>query len=538
MKIPPATDWRTDSGANQGRESQAPNAGPPTVSSGAEPKAPDSGKSGVEPEARGAARWRRRLPALGLPAKLLLLTIAFVMLAEVCIFIPSVASFRKNWLMERLNAAQIAALAVEAAPKSGLPMRLRTELLKTAGVHGVALKRNEIRQLVMQADPATHIDDHYDLTDASWWTLIADSIAVFFAPPERIIRVIGIPEMHAGASIEIVMDEGPLKEAIIGFALRILGLSVVISIITAALVYLSLHFLLIRPMTRLTRNMVRFSERPEDASAIITPSGRRDEIGVAEAELAAMQSQLQTLLQQKSRLAALGLAMSKVNHDLRNMLSNAQLISDRLSGVTDPTVQRFAPKLILSLGRAIQLCTETLTYGRAQEPPPKRVLFPLEPLVEEVSEALGLPDHATIRWASNIQTGLLIDADRGHLYRVIANLLRNASQVMDSSGEDPQGASPTGEPPEIRLSAWREKSSVFIVVSDNGPGVPARVRDHLFQAFKSSARKGGTGLGLAISAELVTANGGTIRLEDAPQGASFRIEIPDRAKEAGLRRSA
>jgi signal transduction histidine kinase len=525
MKLPPSSDWRTASGAGKGRDAP-PDAGPAVSEPGAQAGAPD------------AAGLRWRLPPLGLPTKLLLLTIVFVMLAEVCIFVPSIANFRRNWLMEKLTAAQIAALAVEVAPKSGLPMRLRTELLKTAGVHGVALKRNEFRQLVMQADPATHIDDHYDLTNSSSWSLVRDSIKVFFASPDRIIRVIGVPEMHAGASIEIVMDEKPLQDAMIGFALRILGLSIVISIITAALVYLSLHFLLIRPMTRLTWNMVRFSERPEDVSAIILPSGRRDEIGVAEAELAAMQWQISSLLKQKSRLAALGLAMSKINHDLRNMLSSAQLISDRLSGVADPTVQRFAPKLILSLGRAIQLCTQTLTYGRAQEPPPKRALFPLEPLVDEVAEALGLPDHAVMRWVSDIQPGLMIDADRGHLYRVIANLLRNASQVMDPGNGEAPGASPMADAPEIRLAAWREKSIVVIVVSDNGPGVPQKVREHLFQAFKGSVRKGGTGLGLAISAELTAANGGSIRLQDSAAGASFRIEIPDRMDEGALRRSA
>jgi signal transduction histidine kinase len=520
MEIPPNADWRVGSGEKNGRDSPPP-ADQATVR---------------EPEAR---RARRRLPALGLPSKLLLLTIAFVMIAEVCIFVPSIANFRKNWLMERLTAAQIAALAVEVAPKSGLPARLRTELLNTARVHGVALKRNQIRQLVMQADPATHINDHYDLSDASWWTLVEDSLAVFVSSPDRIIRVIGVPEMHAGASIEVVMDEAPLKNAMVGFALRILGLSIVISIVTATLVYLSLHFMLIRPMTRLTRNMVGFSERPEDGGAIIVPSGRRDEIGVAEAELAAMQRQIASLLQQKSRLAALGLAMSKVNHDLRNMLSNAQLISDRLAGVTDPTVQRFAPKLILSLGRAINLCTETLTYGRAQEPPPKRAPFLLEALVDEVAEGLGLPDHATIRWVSNIQPGLMLNADRGHLYRVISNLLRNASQVMEGgNGPSPSGAAASTEPPEIRLAAWKEKSTVIIAVSDNGPGVPQKVRDHLFQAFKGSMRKGGTGLGLAISAELIAANGGTIKLQDSVAGAVFRIEIPDHAHLAALKRSA
>src|SRR4029079_9562465 len=112
-----------------------------------------------------------------------------------------------------------------------------------------------------------------------------------------------------------------------------------------------------------TRYMLRFSENPEDASRIIVPSQRRDEIGTAERELAHMQSELTQTLQQKNRLAALGLAVSKISHDLRNMLASAQLISDRLGSLPDLTVQRFAPKLIASLGRAISFCEGTLRFG-------------------------------------------------------------------------------------------------------------------------------------------------------------------------------
>ena len=99
-------------------------------------------------------------------------------------------------------------------------------------------------------------------------------------------------------------------------------------------------------------------------------TGRGDEIGVAERELASMQRQLSSLLAQKNRLAQLGMAVSKINHDLRNMLANAQLISDRLVAIPDPTVQRFVPKLIASLDRAIQFCNASLQFGGSQKRPP------------------------------------------------------------------------------------------------------------------------------------------------------------------------
>ena len=331
-----------------------------------------------------------------------------------------------------------------------------------------------------------------------------------------------VGEPVADDKILIVLPEGALKAAMFRYGLNILGLSIIISVITAALVYFALNNMFVQPMMRITRNIMSFSQNPEDASRIMVPSQRHDEIGIAERGLAHMQADLVHTLQQKSRLAALGLAVSKISHDLRNMLANAQLISDRLGSLPDPTVQRFAPKLIGSLDRAISLCESTLRFGRAEESPPRRERMPLRVLVADVGEGLGLPrDDGIIAWTVDVDARLLIDADRDQLYRVLSNLCRNALQALEQQ-EGSQGG-------HIRVSALRKGTRVTIDVNDNGPGVPEKARAHLFQAFQGSARKGGTGLGLAVAHELVTAHGGSIRLMDAPRGTQFRIEIPDRA---------
>jgi signal transduction histidine kinase len=231
-----------------------------------------------------------------------------------------------------------------------------------------------------------------------------------------------------------------------------------------------------------------------------------------------MQNELSQTLSQKTRLAGLGLAVSKISHDLRNMLSSAQLLSDRLAEVRDPTVQRLVPKLIASLDRAIRLCVQTLDFGQAQEPPPKRARFELAPLVAEVGDALGLPREGAIDWETDLEDGLEVDADRDQLYRVLANLCRNAVQALESE-PDCIGA--------IRVFARRNGAVVTIDVADTGPGVPEQARKRLFQAFHSVARRGGTGLGLAISAELVMAHGGQIELVSNDGGATFRVTIPD-----------
>ncbi|MFP4539171.1 MAG: sensor histidine kinase, partial [Dichotomicrobium sp.] len=256
---------------------------------------------------------------MGLSAKLLWLTILFVMLAEVLIFVPSVANYRQTWLEERLMAARIAALSVEAAPVGMLSPDLRTELLDTAKVEAVALKREDFRSLLLEKEMPSEIDAHYDLRSASWLTLIGDALYTIVAPEGRTIRVIGPVQAGNGAFIEILLDESLLKAAMFRYGLNILALSLLISVIAAALVYLSLNWLLVKPISRITRNMTAFGEDPEDSSRVIAPSQRMDEIGVVESELADMQNQLSGLLRQKSRLAALGLAVSKINHDLRNM---------------------------------------------------------------------------------------------------------------------------------------------------------------------------------------------------------------------------
>lgn len=474
-----------------------------------------------------AATAERR--GVGLSAKLLLLTIIFVMLAEILIFVPSVANFRITWLTDRLTGARLAALATQAARDGNVPDALRNELLRTAQVRAVSWVRNNERRMVLPPDAPAEIDDVYDFRasarPAGLWgelslrmRLIWDALAVFIAKDGRIIRVLGEPVM-AGDQMDIVLPEAPLKVAMIRYGLNVLGLSIIISIITAALVYFALNSLFVQPMMRITRNILRFSENPEDASRIIVPSQRHDEIGTAERELAHMQGELTHTLHQKSRLAALGLAVSKISHDLRNMLASAQLMSDRLRSLPDPTVQRFAPKLIASLDRAINFSESTLRFGRAEEAAPRREPTPLLPLVTEVGDGLGLPREDTVAWAIEMDEALRIDADRDQLYRVLSNLCRNALQAIEQL--DPVKG-------RISVGATRNGRSVTISVADDGPGVPERARAHLFQAFQGSVRAGGTGLGLAVAHELIAAHGGTIRLLDTPHGTTFQIEIPDR----------
>jgi signal transduction histidine kinase len=460
----------------------------------------------------------------GLSGKVLLLTIVFVMLGEVLIFLPSIANFRIQWLKGRVAQAEIAALAAEAAPNETLSSDLRGEILRSAGALVISLEKGGSRKLVLRADGDYMIDASFDLRKTMWYDAIRDAFGTLMVGDERVISVIDKPPNMSGDNIEIALAERTLRAAMFGYGINILLLSIFLSLLVAGMIFAALNWVLVKPMQRLTRNMVAFGRNPEDFSRIISPTERRDEIGTAERELHDMQTELASMLQQKNHLAALGLAVSKVSHDLRNMLTSAQLISDRLTAVEDPTVKRFAPKLIGSLDRAIEFLSQTLKFGRAQELPPQREKLVLKEIVNEVVETAVVQASSRITLFNNVPASVSIDADREQLIRVLTNLARNAIQAIEAL----QGEAPEAPDGKITLRATREGSVTTIEIHDNGPGVPNQVRETLFQAFQSAARQGGTGLGLAIAAELVRAHGGDIHLhESSDAGTCFRLSIPD-----------
>ncbi|HSZ96016.1 MAG TPA: HAMP domain-containing sensor histidine kinase [Bradyrhizobium sp.] len=463
---------------------------------------------------------RARLPRrLGLSGKLLLLTIPLVMIAEVLIYVPSIANFWMNRLNARLASANTAALVLDAAPSGMVPESLAHQILDSIGARAVAIKLGQQRRLLASANLPPAIDHDVDMRTLTAWSSIVTSFEMMLETGNQAIRIIG-PAPGGGQFIEVVVDEVPLRKAMYLFSRNLLLVSLAIAILTAALVYFALHFLFVRPMRRLTESLVSFHENPESSARIIVPSNRSDEIGVAERELSDMQRDLVSMLHQKSRLAALGLAVSKINHDLRNLLASSQLLSDQLASVPDPRVQRFAPKLMRSLERAIAFCQSTLSYGRAQEAAPDRRMILIEPVVAEVRESAGLASDTSITWISAIERGLAIDADPDQLFRVLLNLVRNAEQALE------------GQPAtQIRITGRREGAVAIVEVSDTGPGIPPATRENLFKAFQTSGRPGGSGLGLAIAAELVGAHGGQIHLVEGTIGATFRITIPDRPVE-------
>lgn len=463
----------------------------------------------------------RRRARFGLSWKLLGLTAIFVMMSEVLIYVPSIANFRTSWLSDRVATASAASIVLTATDLMDVPQEIQDRLLDVVGARAIVIREGGVSQPIAPDGMPPSVHRVTDLRQSSFFTNIADAVDTLFAGGNgRVLRVLG--ETPSGGELELIMDEDELHAAMVSYSVNTIWMSLIISVLTGALVFLTLNRLLVRPMRRMSQNMVTFTESPEDASRIITPSNRRDELGIAEERLSAMERDLRSTLQQQRRLADLGLAVSKIVHDLRNMLASAQLLSDRISTLPDPSVQRFAPKLIAALDRAISFAQSTLAYGKPSEAAPERRLLRLRSIVEDVAQVLGLDNQSSVEWDNGVPGDLEVDADPDQLFRVLVNLCRNAIEAMEGDTE-------ASVVRRLSVDAKREGTVVKVTVSDTGPGLPPRAVEHLFQPFQGSGRSGGTGLGLAISEELVKAHGGEIELvPSVGPGTVFEITVPDR----------
>lgn len=475
-----------------------------------------------ETDGRPETLDRRASVALGrgLSMKLLVLTMLFVLIAEVLIFIPSIANFRLRWLEERLSTAAAVATVLVGEDASTLSRATQDEVLASLGAKAVAVRDEGMSQLLVAAEMPPQVDEHIALAATSPLTAVRGALSTALWGGERMLRVFG-PVGDSAKEFELIIPDKDLRTAMMVYARNVAVLSLIISIITAGLVFWAINRMMIRPVRRMTHSMLAFSAAPDDPARVIRPERRTDEIGIAQRELASMQGELQRTLGEQRHLAELGLAVSKINHDMRNMLAAAQLMSDRLRLIDNPTVQSFVPKLVRTLDRAVSYSEGVLAYGRTQEAPPSRRKLRLAQMADDVGEILGLQPDGDIEFVNAVDPALEVEADADHLFRVLANLARNAVQAMQTDTE-------TAIVKRLTIGAAREGTVSKITIEDTGPGLPKRARENLFAAFRGAARSGGTGLGLAIAHELVRAHAGTLELVETRGGRTvFEICIPD-----------
>lgn len=438
-----------------------------------------------------------------------MIAIASVLVIEALIFVPSATRYRNDWLKDQIEAGRLAALALEAAPSRMVSAELEMDLLESAMVLAVAELYDERRDMIL--NPGKEIcctrniilyDDSPDFSE------IGDTLGTFFAPKDRFL-VIRAPGSRPGRVIEIVADEKDLRQKLGTYGLNILGLSLLISIVTGGLLYLMLLLTVVRPIRRVTLSVEQIKDEPGSWKRRLSPTPRGDEIGRAQNALSDMEEAVSNAFRQQERLAQLGEAVAKINHDLRNSLATAQLVSDSLSRSEDPRVAKSLPRLERALERAINLASDTLKYGRSSVPESNVQSVRLFDIAEEAS-AEALAAFGDVQFDNEVVPEAVAQADPDHLHRIFANLVRNAAEAMDGKGA---------------ISIGFDGSAVSVM--DTGPGLPKQAKANLFKAFAGSTRRDGTGLGLALSRDLARAMGGDLDLgETSDAGTRFVIFLP------------
>lgn len=447
------------------------------------------------------------------------MTAGFVLFAELLIYPVLVGSVRNSWLEQRGQAAQIAALAVEAAPDGRVSDELSIQLLARAQVVSVAVQEQDFRGIILPPSIAIGHDlVTVDLREDGGMNGIIGAFDHMFAPPGRFLRILIAPSLTKDAEMEVVVPESALKDALLNFSRTILVVSLIVSAVVGALVYLAIYRVVVRPMQRLTDGIVRFAAEPEGAEIEAMP-GESDEMQRANHALQSMQRTVSAAFRQRKRLAELGEAVAKINHDLRNSLAAAQIVSEGLTESEDPRVRRAAPRLERAIQRAVNLAEATLRYGRTEPVAPNLSRISLAPTVEEAG-AEGLAGCSDIDWKLEAKEPVTAIADADHVHRIVANLVRNAARaIKEQAGRTCPG--------HITARIFRDGTCAVIEVSDNGPGVPNNVVGRLFQPFATSATRGGAGLGLAIARELARGMKGDLELTDnSVTGAVFTLRVP------------
>ena len=455
----------------------------------------------------------------GLSARLLLFTLLIVTIVGLCAIPPALAAYERQWLLDRVRAAELASTIAEADPDRKVTDRIAGQLLDGAGVVSVAMQTEGMRRLILAAPTELRTPYLVDLRRQNPGSWLAAPYFTMISGKGGMVRVVAEPQFRAAEFVEIVTPDAPLKALLLRYFGQLMAVALGASLIAGLAIYLALNIFLVKPMQRITRAMERFRAAPEDPQARLPPSGRDDEIGRAEIELDRMQGDLLTALTSRARLAALGEAVAKINHDLRNMLTSAQIASDRLAALGDPKVAQALPRLERALDRAITLATDVMTYGKSKEPEPKARPLALRMALDVAAEDAGLsPAGVALRTVIAPSERVLADPDQ--LHRILVNLLRNAREAIEGAG-DRSGRG------QVFVELRRGPESSILRLTDDGPGVPERALNHLFQPFVGSVRRGGTGLGLAIARELAQGHGGDLDLVETGAGGSvFELTLP------------
>lgn len=458
-----------------------------------------------------------------LSGKLLLMTIGFVMLAELVIFIPSAAAFRQDWLSERAQQAALLAQALTGVPDYEASEILTEQFMRDTDVTMMSAKRNGKSEFMLGSPPEKGRLTLIDMREDKRMPLYRDAFRAFFGNDDNCLRILYPSPVAGQDELELIIPEAKLRWAMRDYFKRIFWLSLAIALITGLLIYLAMLALIVRPIEKLAKGLSDFREDPETRRSNLMPTNRKDEIGQLEREFYDMKQGVRASFKQRERLATLGMAVAKINHDLRNVLTSASLVSDRLASDQDERVSKMGSRLTRAIDRGVKLTGEVLNYSQSGGEVADIEAVRISLLLGEVAgDTLGKfgAGPRKINFFNKVPTELTVMADPDHSYRIFQNLFRNAAQAMAGMRED-------NAQRDLRVEAIPSGESVIIRVIDTGPGLSERAKTNLFKAFAGSTGNGNTGLGLTISKELARDQNGDLLLESTgEEGTTFNVTLP------------
>jgi nitrogen fixation/metabolism regulation signal transduction histidine kinase len=237
-----------------------------------------------------------------------------------------------------------------------------------------------------------------------------------------------------------------------------------------------------------------------------------------------------TPLIRTQRVAAWRDVARRLAHEIKNPLTPIQLCAERLRrhfGTAPPAARALVEECTGTIVGEVEslkaLVDEFAQFARM--PTPRAVPADLNRvLTDTLSLYSGIFQQVRLepRLADAIPP-VRLDAEQ--FRRVVINLVDNAIEALGGSQAAPR---PGGEPPTIVVESSHDASHgvARVIISDNGPGIPAGDRDKLFMPYYSTKRRG-SGLGLAIVRRIIAEHGGNIEVTDnVPQGTRFVIELP------------
>ncbi len=448
------------------------------------------------------------------------LTVSIIFLINMLVLMPGLGWEWRNCLKSRVMQAELAVtLAPGESANTLAKTQARNALSKLSGTVAITLfgANGEIALLPdnmsLRQDPNVDLD-HVGLRYSA---LRADREVLGLCAPY--VPVTATFPMKSNTRIQVVLAQAPVAARLRSYAAEIMTFAVIVALVTGGLVYAALDRLLVKPMRILTASIVAFGRDPEYArlSGLKWLSSKgNDEVSRAAQELVIMQDELRTALWRNAQLAALGTAVAKISHDLRNILASALLVAARFEENSDPVIKHSATTLLSSIERAVELVSRTVVESGSQPPPVNRSSVVLRELVDEVVDFVrageGGGGDSRMSIENLVPGSLVLPLDRNQIYRVLANLLRNAAEA---------GAS------RASVAIEDEAGLTRMVVADNGPGLPRKALAGLFRPFTASGRNGGTGLGLAIARDLIRAHGGDLLLRKTGAGGTeFVMTLP------------